>query len=322
MDIDLSLLTENVGLKFNGTVILGREKVSKFIEENQNEFQDLDLSRLDDSHMLYGYNSSNNPIKIGFDKEGISRIVILSDFKNQFKRFKCAIAYDGHMYNGFQIQDNQPTIQGILTDIVSEVNGYETLIQGCSRTDAGVHANDFIIHFDSIYDIDADRWKQLLNYRIPKDIQIKWVEETHPLFHSRYDAYKKRYIYKIKLGESDPFKVNYEWAVENIDVESIKKNLKQLVGTHDFSSFCKGQPGDKVRTLMKADLKQNKDELTLIFEGDGFLRHMVRLIVYSVIEIARGKLGLGIEELLAEKSRIHTKHMAPASGLYLDEITY
>jgi len=321
MDIDVLLLTDNVGLKFDDSVILGRENVQKFIEENFDKFQNLDLSRIDESHMLYGYNEFGNPIKIGFNKDGIERIIIFT--KSEPKtRFRGVIAYDGHKYAGFQIQANQATIQGVLTDIVSSINGSNTLIQGCSRTDTGVHANNYVFHFDGQREITAKRWKQLLNYRLPNDILVKGIEQVHPLFHSRYDVYKKRYIYKIRLGERNPFQANYEWVLSNLNLDLIQKNLKHLIGTHDFSSFCKGNPDDTIRTLMSAELIMNDDEISLVFEGDGVLRYMVRIIVFALVEIASGKLDMDIEAIIKEKNRAHTKHMAPACGLYLDEIIY
>ena len=148
--------------------------------------------------MIYGYNSFGNPFKLGFDDYHIQRIVIITESIN-YERFKVSLAYDGHDYFGFQIQKNQRTIQGELSKIISKVNSYDTLVQGASRTDAGVHANSMVIHFDTDKKLDSKKWLDVLNHQLPKDILIKSVEKAHPLFHSRYDVFKKRYIYKIKL---------------------------------------------------------------------------------------------------------------------------
>jgi len=321
MELDLDLLTQDVGLKYDEQVILGREKVLNFIESHADDFNDLDLSRIGESHMLYGYNKDHFPIKIGFSGEGIQRIVLVKN-DSSFHRVRIDIAYDGHRYSGFQIQDKHLTVQGVLTEIISVINGLGTLIQGCSRTDTGVHANNYVCHFDTERDFSESRWLELLNYRLPNDIIVKKVEFVHPLFHSRYDVYKKRYIYKLRIGERDPFKSNYVWVVPKLNLDILETNLNQLVGTHDFLSFCKGQPDDTVRTVMKTKMKTKNDDIYLIFEGDGFLRYMIRIIVQALVEIASGKLSVDISEIIAEKNRQHTKHMAPASGLYLDEITY
>ena len=321
MDINVNNLCLDVGLKYNDSVILGKDKVVDFIRNNQDEFNNLCLNKIDDSKMLYGFNSNKNPIKIGFKNELIQRIIVLTK-PIEYTRYKAVISYDGHQYNGFQIQKKQKTIQGELTKVVTNINGYETLVQGCSRTDTGVHANNFVIHFDSKREITANKWLELLNYQLPRDILIKKIVKTHPIFHSRYDVYKKRYIYKIKMNSENPFKINYEWNCKNIDINILRKNLEQLVGTHDFSSFCKGDPKNTIRTIYKVNLINVDDNLDLVFEGDGFLRYMIRIIVYTLYLQSTNKLELSIKEIIEEKNRKHTKNLAPSSGLYLDQIYY
>lgn len=321
MKFDIKSLQRDVGLKIDELLFLGRDNVEKAILEHSNIFEGIDVFSVDKSHMLYGYNKSGNPVKLGFDGDLVNRIVISTE-SNERLNYKCVISYDGHKYNGFQIQKDKPTIQGKLTEIISAVNGIETLIKGASRTDAGVHALNYVFNFYADKRLTKEKWIEYLNYQLPNDILVKSVEEVHPLFHSRYDVYKKKYVYKIFLKEKNPFKINYEWFVEELDENILKENLEQLVGTHDFTSFCKGQFNSTIRTIYKTDLIRNGNELVLVFEGNGFLRYMIRIIVEALVQIAKGNIDKNIADILKEKSRKFTKNMAPACGLYLEEIVY
>ncbi len=321
MNIDIKNLHDQVGLKFDENIILGMNDVAAFIKEHIEQFEHIDVKPYWDSLMLYGYNQFGYPIKLGFEDALIRRIILITNPSNQ-KRFMATIAYDGHLYNGFQIQNDQKTIQGELTKVVSNVNGYDTLVQGCSRTDTGVHANNYVIHFDTIRDLDRDGWIELLNYQLPKDILVKSLEEAHPIFHSRYDVYKKRYIYKLTLDDRNPFKVYYEWNVKHIDLDILNKNLNMLIGTHNFLSFCKGQPTSPERTIYRAEAVIFDNEIQLIFEGNGFLRYMIRIIVFALVQISTKQLDVTISQIIQEKNRKFTKNLAPASGLYLDKIWY
>lgn len=321
MDILKLKLHRDVALKLDNLVIFGIEDVISTLKDYKALFQNVSVSKVDNSYMLYGYNNLGNPIKLSYDDDLVKRIIIVTKPIN-YKRFKAVISYDGHNYNGFQIQKDKPTIQGELSRIISIVNDSNTLVQGASRTDTGVHALNYVIHFDTMKDLTDKKWLTYLNYQLPEDILVKSIEEVNPLFHSRYDVLKKRYIYKIGISEKDPLKSNYQWFVEGIDFKVLEKNLNMLVGTHDFTSFCKGNPDSKIRTIYHTELKKNDKEVILVFEGNGFLRYMIRILVYALIQISIGKLNIDISEIIKEKSRIHTKNLAPASGLYLDKIIY
>ncbi|HPJ23321.1 MAG TPA: tRNA pseudouridine(38-40) synthase TruA [Bacillota bacterium] len=321
IDITYDMLAMDVGLKLDEVVAIGPGNVKSIMDKHPDIFRGWDVSPIDGSAILYGYNQLGNPVKLGFCGERIQRMIVFTKPK-ETTRYKGYLAYDGHRYSGFQIQNDQRTIQGELTEIISDINGENTLVQGCSRTDSGVHASNFVFHFESNRLLTTTRWKELLNYRLPHDIFVKGLEITHPLFHSRYDVLKKKYIYRIKLGDRDPLKINYEWPVKDIDIGLMEKNLKQVIGTHNFLSFCKGEPEDPVRTIFSADMHVEGDQITLFFEGDGFLRYMIRIIVFALVEISRKKIRYTMADLIDQKSRKHTKHMAPAGGLYLTEITY
>ncbi|XMB71763.1 tRNA pseudouridine(38-40) synthase TruA [Mycoplasmatota bacterium WC30] len=321
MNIDLSRLHKDVALKYDKSIFLGLKNVKDFVESNYMLFENLDLKSIEDSQIIYGYNSLGNPFKLGFDNNLIQRIVIVTESIN-YRRYKVSLAYDGHDYFGFQIQNNQRTIQGELSKIITKINCYDTLVQGASRTDTGVHANNMVVHFDTDRNLDSEKWLEVLNHQLPKDILVKSVEEVHPLFHSRYDVYMKRYVYKIRLNEVDPLRINYEWNVQNINIQTLETNINQLVGKHDFISFCKGNPDTSIRTIYKTEIVKSEQGIDLVFEGNGFLRYMIRLIVFALVQISTDNLNMEIKDILKERSRTHTKHMAPATGLYLDKITY
>lgn len=321
MVFDIKNLHNDVGLKLDDLVVLGKRDVMLLINQRQELFESVEVKPINNSHMLYGYNKLGNPIKLGFEEDLINKIIV-STKASKGIRYKGCISYDGHNYNGFQIQRDQPTIQGELTRVISTVNGENTLVQGASRTDAGVHALNYVFHFNTDKPLTKERWLEYLNYQLPKDIYVLSLEQVHPLFHSRYDVYKKRYIYKINTKERNPLRINYEWFTQNINTDILEENLNQLVGTYDFQSFCKGTSDSTIRTIYKTELIKNKNELILVFEGNGFLRHMIRILVYALIQIAKGNLSQTITDIIKEKSREYTKDLAPAGGLYLEEITY
>lgn len=320
MSINLHNLSDNVAIKYNDELHFGKESVIKFIKKNGNLFLDFDVNPIGNSHMLYGYNSLGNPVKIGFDKGKIQRIIMTSPQK--YHRFLMTVSYDGKEYAGFQIQEDQPTIQGELSKIISAVNDEETLVQGASRTDAGVHAINQKAHFDSTRDIKSEKWLEILNHQLNKHIYVKSIIEVHPLFHSRYDVYKKRYTYRLKTKSFNPLKYDYSWYVENIDMEILKKSMEEIVGTHDFISYSKGEVKDTVRKIFNTEISENYYGINLIFEGNGFLRNMIRLLVQHMVELATGNSDVSVTDVLKEKSREHTKHMAPPNGLYLEEVIY
>lgn len=321
MDIQNDLLDPSVGLKFNSEVVLGKQNVILFIESHKEYYRNLQLEPIENSHMKYGYDQAGNPVKLGFKGKYVQRVVTGTK-QLEYQRYQIVMCYDGSRYSGFQIQSNQMTIQGELTKAVSSINGTQTLVQGASRTDAGVHALMYVAHFDASNVLTPDKWKTLLNYQLPKDILVQEVNLVHPLFHSRYDVYKKEYLYKIRIGEKDPFSIKYEWQVGSLNVKRLIQQTKQVIGTHDFSSFCKGTPDSTVRTMFDIVVKQKQNELHLVFVGDGFLRYMIRILVYTLVEIANGKLAMDIKDIIKEKNRVHTKHLAPASGLFLQKLIY
>lgn len=310
-----------VALKVDEMIILDHDEVKKYLSANPALIEGVNFTNHHFFHMDYGYNSLGNPIKIAYKDNLIQRIIIKTKNYSE-KRLKLVISYDGSNYHGWQIQDELPTIQGILSKKISEVNNKSILIQGASRTDAQVHANQQVVHFDDESNLTETEWLRYFNHQLPKDILVESVEKTHPLFHSRYDVHEKEYLYQIKLGDKSPFLINYSWNQEYLDFIKLDDQLKKIIGTYDFTSFAKGKKGENIRTIYQAGYKIHDDMLRIYISGNGFLRYMVRLIIMHVIKYATNKTDIDILDIIKEKSRKHTKEIAPAQGLYLNKIIY
>lgn len=313
--------SEKSAIKVDDLLLFDKYDILAYIKNNQILFNDLVLEHSPSKHMAYGYNQMKHLVKIAYENHRVQKIVIIKE-KPQTERIKMTLMYDGSNYHGFQVQSHQKTVQGELSKVISHVIKEEVLIQGASRTDAGVHALEQVVHFDTSIHFSQEKWLEIVNHQCPKDMMIKSVEIVHPLYHSRYDVYQKKYIYKIHMGEYNPFLSNYYHFEQNLDIFKMKSALKAIEGTHDFTSFSKLQSGDLIRTIYHTDIYKDGDVLMIEMIGNGFLRYMVRLIVEYLIKIGKGKANYTIRDVLKMKNRLETNHIAPAQGLYLERIYY
>ena len=145
----------------------------------------------------------------------------------------------------------------------------------------------------------------------------------HPTFHSRYDSYSKEYEYKLNVGEYDPIQRNYEWNVSGINIDILKTELKSIIGTHDFTSFTKTKEDkNMIRTIFNVEVIEQGDYLYISIVGNGFLHYMVRYIVGTVVEIAKGNVVDSLQNFIEYKNSSEVKWKAPSSGLYLKEVIY
>jgi len=241
-------------------------------------------------------------------------------------RFKAIVSYDGTNYIGWQRQPNGITIQEVIETVMEKICQKEMHITGSGRTDAGVHAKAQVFHFDSDFRLSAEKWKIALNGHLPKDIRIHSVVEVNPEFHARFHTVGKRYDYLINLGEFDVFTRNQAFqCYYKLDLEKMKSASKLFIGTHDFTTFnstpLEMQP-DQVRTIYKIEFVQEGDMLRIIYEGDGFLRYMVRMLTGTLIEAARGRITEAeIKKMLDSKSKT-CRFNAKPWGLYLVRVDY
>lgn len=244
-------------------------------------------------------------------------------------KLKCTISYDGTNYAGFQIQPNKNTIQAEIEQALKKMHKGEFVrIYTSGRTDAGVHAKGQVFHFMTGLQIELPNWKKALNTLLPKDIYVHDVEDVPENFHAQYDAVEKEYrYYVLNSKEPDVFQKNYMYYHPYpLNITKMQNACKTFIGTHDFTSFCSMRSnvkGDKIRTIYEMNCDRNGDKIEFIIRGNGFLHHMVRIMVGMVIDIGSGKAQENsIEKALAKKDRREAGVTIPPEGLYLWEVTY
>ena len=254
------------------------------------------------------------------------------------RQIKLTLQYDGSGYSGWQVQDNQSTIQGLLEDAVFKVTGERMRITGASRTDAGVHAFAQVAAFKTGSSLAPQVFIRALNAKIPQDIRVINAEESSSDFHPRYSAKNKRYSYLIsRAGDYSVFLRRYSWQMNyQLNSDSMREAADHLAGTHDFSSFRASGCGSKnpVRTIFKIEVSElpsidfmsfnfNVPLIKISMQANSFLRHMVRNIVGMLVEIGRGRHPASqMKEVLSLKDRSFSGPAAPANGLFLEEINY
>lgn len=241
-------------------------------------------------------------------------------------RYLCVVSYDGTSYAGWQIQPDALSIQEVIENKISMILNKQTKIYGSGRTDAKVHALGQTFHFDSDEIKDLDRFKYSLNQVLPDDIVIKSIENVNDDFNARISAVDKTYLYVLNMGEYNPFKRNYETQLcRKLDVEMIKKASELFKGKHNFQNFTSKEDDEDnfVRTIYGIEVVQDEDKLSLTFNGDGFMKYMIRFIVGMLIQVGLGKVSLQeIEDTLNQKERNVISYKAEPQGLYLLRVNY
>ena len=242
-------------------------------------------------------------------------------------RYKCVVAYNGLNYVGFQSQKNGIAIQDVIESKLKIVFGHDIRLVMASRTDAGVHAYGQVFHFDSDKELLTWKIKNSLNGLLPKDIHINDVEVVSDDFHSRFNVVAKKYEYVINLGEYNVFLDGRAYQCYfKVDVAKIKDVAKYFIGTHDFGSFntCSyDEYPNQVRTIHRLDVIEDGDLLKIEVVGDGFLRHMVRMIVGTLIDLGRGKKSTDeVIEMIKTPNKHTRRYNIDPNGLYLCEIYY
>jgi tRNA pseudouridine38-40 synthase len=249
---------------------------------------------------------------------------------NVAKRYKLIISYDGTAYCGWQVQENQKSIQALVQQALQTALRHPLDLTGAGRTDSGVHARGQTAHFDSPVSFLPSRLLLSLNALLPPDIRILGLEPAASDFHARYSSVGKIYHYHLQLDPvSDPFNRLYRTQIfSRIDLDLLKKAAHFFIGTHDFTSFANlkesGNPAqDSIRTLKRLDVIDQKGGVRLEFEGNGFLYKMVRNMTGTLLDVGRGKIEPErILEILKEKDRRKAGPAAPPQGLILDSVLY
>lgn len=238
------------------------------------------------------------------------------------KRIKCLIAYDGSMYNGYQIQDDEITVQGAIQKALKEALNEDITIHGSGRTDKGVHANNQIIHFDTSTNIPGENIKKVVNKYLPDTIHMKESEEAHETFHSRYDILSKQYVYHLNLKEYNVIQKDYEWYPGDFDIARFKEEILSIIGRHDFTALTKTLKNSNFRVIQDVTFVESDTHLKVFIKGNGFLRYMVRNIVGYAMSISQGKTDSTLLKIIESLDNSLVKDIAPASGLYMNEVIY
>lgn len=244
--------------------------------------------------------------------------------------YKMTITYDGTQYSGWQIQLNSKSIQGTIQEALRLIFRHEVSLFGSGRTDAGVHALGQIAHFHSPLKMDLYRLLGSLNGLLPHDIRILDIAFAPLSFHSRQSATSKVYQYYVCLENvQQPFRKLYSCHFrERIRKPLLHEAAKLFVGTHDFTSFANDSfegaaAKNAVRTILRLDLTDTEDGIRFEIEANGFLYKMVRNIVGTILDVAKGKRSLDeIPEIFAAKDRKKAGQAVPSHGLFLYQVNF
>lgn len=254
----------------------------------------------------------------------------------QHRNIRLVIAYDGTNFCGWQRQRNGPSIQGALEEKLRIITAAQIAVHGAGRTDAGVHAQGMTAHFSTDATMPAAAFVKALNSMLPKEIRILEADEADPDFHARFSAKGKTYRYDFFTGpvQCPPerlYRTHFPCALQ---AERLFPGLKLLIGTHDFSSFEAVGSRDRsrtegrgaVRTLFRADClvdPARPEHFSFRFTGDGFLRHQVRNLVGTLIQLGSARLSNEqFSAVLEARDRNRAGPTAPACGLFLEQVHY
>ena len=238
------------------------------------------------------------------------------------KRVRLKISYDGSAYHGWQIQEGQTTVEGVLTEAVREATGEENEIIGASRTDAGVHALGNIAVFDTESPIPSDKMYMVLNRLLPDDISIVASDEVPSDWHPRKQECRKTYEYRIYMSPVRiPLKRLYaHYTYNDLDVEEMDRGAKGFVGEHDFTAFCAAgsQALTFTRTIYDCSVRRDGDEAVISVTGSGFLYNMVRIIAGTLMDVGLGRKSADqIPAIIESLDRRQAGPTLPACGLTL-----
>ena len=243
------------------------------------------------------------------------------------KRILLTVEYDGTAYAGWQRQINGLAVQQVLEEALSAACAHPVTVTGASRTDAGVHALDQKVHFDTSSGIPPDKYAFVLNTMLPADIRIRDSREVPPDFHARFLTSGKTYTYRVwNARHASALRRNTCWHVAvPLDEPLVRRALSALPGTHDFAAFqaAGGTAKTTVRTIDSAGLEIRGPEWTFTVSGNAFLYNMVRIIAGTAVEIGLNRLGPGaFEKAFSSLDRLDLGMTAPAHGLELTEVRY
>lgn len=245
----------------------------------------------------------------------------------QRRNHRLDVAYVGTRYHGWQVQPDRVTVQGLLEQALATLYKEKVTLAGAGRTDAGVHARRQTANYAAPGIIPPPRVPDAVNGLIPRDIRVLCARFAPAGFHARTSAVGKAYRYTLYTGPvCPPFLADFAWHLRRtLDLDAMTRAGALLVGRHDFTSFCAHAEGDadRARTVTSLRLTRSGHSLYLWIEADGFLHHMVRNIVGTLVEVGYGKRTAGdTSAVLDARDRRAAGPTAPPQGLELVRVRY
>lgn len=241
---------------------------------------------------------------------------------------KLTLSYDGTEFCGWQIQPNGITVQQVLEDALFAVTGEQIKVTGSGRTDAGVHAQGQVAHFEiEKENIPAEKFSKALNAHLPANVKVIKSEKAEQGFNACRNAKKKTYSYSLYLSDVElPLKERFAVKIDKKpDLELMKKTAQLFVGEHDFKCFCASGSSVKttVRTIYYIDIEHFGQDIKISVCGNGFLYNMVRSLVGTLLDAGYGRITESqIKEMLEQKDRSLCGRTLPAKGLCLESVDY
>ena len=243
-------------------------------------------------------------------------------------RYKLIIEYDGRPFVGWQIQDNGPSVQGVLAAALEAFCGEQVMVHGAGRTDAGVHALGQVGHVDLTREWEDDTVRDAVNAHLrPRPVAIIEAERVDASFDARYSAVKRHYLYRIVNRRADlTFERGRAWRVAKpLDSAAMHAAAQRLVGRHDFTTFrhIECQAKSPVKTLDALDVNRARDDIQVTASARSFLHTQVRSMVGSLVAVGEGKWSADdLAAALAARDRTACGTVAPPDGLYLAKVDY
>ena len=247
--------------------------------------------------------------------------------KTEFARYFLQIAYDGTNYHGWQRQPNAHSVQEEIEKALCKILRLRKVVTlGCGRTDTGVHASDFYLHFvPEIHELNEGETLFRLQQVLPKDIAAYRLFKVNNRAHASFDANERSYEYRI-AKKKDPFQRNYTYFYgKELNVEAMNNAARLMLGSHDFACFCKSGGGQMTTMCDVREARWEEKDSLLIFHitADRFLRNMVRAVVGTLLQVGRGEMSLEeFQEVLNSKSRNAAGESVRPNGLFLTRVIY
>lgn len=246
-------------------------------------------------------------------------------------KYFAKIKYLGTAFHGFQVQPGQRTVQGVLCEALAEALGVPCKVTGCSRTDAGVHANEFCLTVDAEgATVPPEKLPAAVSRFLPNDLSLFWAKECDEDFHPRYDVVGKEYLYRIVNSRIyDPFEFGRAWFVPRkigeAEISLMRSAAAHFVGRFDFSAFMSegSDTEDTVREIKYLTVENKDNVIEVRVCADGFLYNMVRIIVGTLTEVAFGRISPDdIPDIISACDRSRAGMTAPPDGLFLNKVFY